>query len=573
MQPPKSIPNGNLKTLIQLYQAFWDLQPRIKRNVTVAICLVIILAINFIYLLDLQEKYKAPEPISGKRVLVTGAAGFIGFHLSKQLNAYNNKVVGLDSFNDYYDQELKYTRANILRKEYQIEVIDGNICDKKLLQDMFRKYEFTHIAHLAAQAGVRYSLQNPQSYVTNNIMCSTILFEVVREINPNIVVVYASSSSVYGRNTKIPFSEKDPVNHPSNVYGASKRANEQWALVYHDLFGIKVTGLRFFTVYGPFGRPDMAIYLWSNAISKDEPIPLYEKKDASGRNIVIMRDFTYVDDIVDGIIGSLSLGAELEVFNLGNNTPEPIVNLIDYLGKELGRPNPKTQLKPLPKADITMTYADISHAKKRLGFHPRTKLNDGVKSFVSWYQSYYFPTNIVFLFVENVDDFKKWYSINGDHASKNTHIYILHDSEFPLEIIKSYTSLQIRFRKVDKVDQPTLSKQMKQIAEDMIHNCPKEQWKLKRVAAYYSTSGYSSLYTEQALYQPHDLILKRGPNPDNEDNCRIEFTTPVSSKQIAGDSLLFLDIMKQASGMTSCFGVQWNNYISQQKFQGKIRIV
>jgi len=516
-----------------------------------------------------------PENIKGQRVLVTGAAGFIGFHLAKKLHRTGNLVVGLDAFNDYYDQELKRVRANYLTHDLDVEVVEGNVCDKQLLKQLFEKHRFTHVAHLAAQAGVRYSLENPQSYVTNNLMCLTNLFEVVREINPKVVFVYASSSSVYGRNKKVPFSEKDAVDHPSNVYGASKKANEAWALVYHDLFGIKVTGLRFFTVYGPFGRPDMAIYLWANSISKNEPLRLYEKKDSWGRDVELKRDFTYVDDIVDGVIGCLSLGADHEVFNLGNNTPEPITRLIDYLGEGLGRPHPKRTLKPLPSADITMTFADISHAQRRIGFEPKTKLKDGVRKFVSWYRDYYYPSNVIMLFVRDDATFKEWYTTKGNKKLPNTRYYIFHSKKVSQRLVNQYTQMNMRFRslpqdQVSSVGQ--LAGQYLEFLENMLLSTPRKDWELKRVAMFLQGENvsfkYDASYAEQSLFSQTDKsLIYMGTTTELQGaewwaGCSKpdSIKDPVSAEALAGEAHAVVKLLKYTLKEDSvCFPMALND--------------
>lgn len=311
-------------------------------------------------------------------ILVTGAAGFIGFHLTKKLLEQGYKVIGIDNFNSYYDPKLKHDRAAIL-KTLGVEVQNIDISDEIKIKELFQKNSFTHIVHLAAQAGVRYSITNPKSYLSPNINGFVTLLEACKENKTPFI--YASSSSVYGCNSKIPFSENDITDSPSNLYGATKKANELIASAYHHLFQIPVTGLRFFTVYGPFGRPDMAYFSFTRALFEGNEIPVFN-------NGKMQRDFTYVDDIVEGIIASLKLAAPHEVFNLGNNKPENLMDFINHIEIATGK---KANLKYLPmqQGDMLKTYADIEHAKEKLGFIPKTSLAKGIEQFVTWYRSYY----------------------------------------------------------------------------------------------------------------------------------------------------------------------------------------
>lgn len=313
-----------------------------------------------------------------KHILITGAAGFIGFHLASALHRRGDIVIGLDNFNDYYSVNLKRDRARILKAE-GIILAEGDITDPTLLPQMIEDYRITHIVHLAAQAGVRYSLINPQAYISTNITGFLNVLEACRQY-PNICLIYASSSSVYGTNTKTPFAIEDPTDHQASLYGVTKKTNELMAYTYHHLYGIPVTGLRFFTVYGPWGRPDMAYFLFTKAILAGKPIDVYDYKK-------MQRDFTYIDDIVKGIASAVDLEADLEIFNLGHHKPEPLEMLIETIEKALGK---KANLNHMPKqaGDVECTYADIEHSETRLNFTPTTSLQEGIPRFVDWYLNY-----------------------------------------------------------------------------------------------------------------------------------------------------------------------------------------
>lgn len=314
-----------------------------------------------------------------KKILITGAAGFIGFHLAQYLKKRGDEIIGLDNFNDYYSKQLKKDRASQLEKQ-GIKIINNDICDKGKLFGLCREQQFTHIAHLAAQPGVRYSITHPEKYIKNNLEGFGNILEACR-LNQPITLVYASSSSVYGTNKKIPFSESDVTDSPANLYGATKKANELMAYAYHSLYGIPVTGLRFFTVYGPWGRPDMAPFKFTKAIFEGSAIDVYNNGNMA-------RDFTYVDDIVAGIVASLDLGAPCEVFNLGNNNKEELNHLIEIIEKESGKKAIKNFM-PMQLGDIHETYADINHSKEKLGYEPKTSLAEGMASFVRWFKEYY----------------------------------------------------------------------------------------------------------------------------------------------------------------------------------------
>lgn len=310
-----------------------------------------------------------------KKVLITGCAGFIGFHLARELLKKNINILGIDNFNDYYSPFLKKERVKVLA-EGHAQVLNIDLCDLQALKKVVFDYNPTHIVHLAAQAGVRYSLKNPLAYVQSNLVGFTHLLEILKE-KPKIKTVYASSSSVYGDNQKVPFSEYDVADCPKNLYGSTKKANEVMAYAYHSLYNLSLIGMRFFTVYGPWGRPDMAYYLFSEKILKGEPIDVYEGAS-------IKRDFTYIDDIVNGLIASLDLEEGYDIFNLGNNSPVLLNEFIHLLEKALGKKAVKNYL-PQAKGDMEVTYADISKAKKLLNFQPTTDLETGLRHFANWF--------------------------------------------------------------------------------------------------------------------------------------------------------------------------------------------
>ncbi len=314
-----------------------------------------------------------------KKILVTGAAGFVGFHTALKLAGRGDFVVGIDDFNPYYSPQLKKDRASIL-KEQGISIIEGDICNRTQLKSLFQHYNFTHVVHLAAQAGVRYAKTHPDAYLKSNLEGFLSLLEVCKEI-PDIKFIYASSSSVYGCNEKTPFSETDQTDRPANLYAATKKANELIAYSYHHVYGLHATGLRFFTVYGPWGRPDMAYYSFTKAILEGKPIHLFNE----GK---MQRDFTYIDDVVEGLIAAVDLGASWEIFNLGNHSPVELLSFVDILENQLGVQATKVFEKRAVD-EVASTYADISHAQKRLGFAPKTSLAEGLHHFIEWYTSYH----------------------------------------------------------------------------------------------------------------------------------------------------------------------------------------
>ena len=314
-----------------------------------------------------------------KRILITGAAGFIGFHLANHLAARDDKVYGYDNFNAYYMPKLKRDREKILKAK-GIQILDADICNVTSLNHCIEKNEITHLVHLAAQAGVRYSIDHPQEYVKANLEGFVNILEACRHF-PSLKLTYASSSSVYGLNSKIPFSVVDRTDQQASLYGVTKKTNELMAASYHHLYGIKTTGLRFFTVYGPWGRPDMAYLSFTKAIFEGRPIELFNHGNME-------RDFTYIDDIVEGTIAAIDLEADLEIFNLGNHKPVKLLKFVETLEHAIGKKAEKI-LKPMQPGDVVSTFADIEHSQKKLLFQPKTSLEKGISHFVDWYKKYY----------------------------------------------------------------------------------------------------------------------------------------------------------------------------------------
>ncbi len=313
-----------------------------------------------------------------KRIFMTGAAGFIGSHLAHHLNDRGDTVFGIDNFNSYYTKQLKFDRMLKL-KDKGISIIEGDICDASTLKAAVEEFSPTHIVHLAAQAGVRYSLSNPEIYLKTNVDGFLQILEVCR-LYPNLKLTYASSSSVYGLNQKVPFAVSDNTDRQASLYGVTKKTNELMAQTYHHLYGIQVTGLRFFTVYGPWGRPDMAYYGFTKSILDGNPIDIYN-------NGQMLRDFTYIDDIVSGTSAAIDLEAQCEIFNLGNNHPVPLMDLVHYLEGHLNKKAIKNYL-PMQAGDVVATYADIDYSIEKLKFRPTTSLNVGLGKFVDWYKQY-----------------------------------------------------------------------------------------------------------------------------------------------------------------------------------------
>ncbi|MFO8051961.1 MAG: NAD-dependent epimerase [Thermoplasmatota archaeon] len=314
------------------------------------------------------------------KILVTGAAGFIGSHLAKHLLERGDEVVGYDNVNDYYDPKIKWDRVDRLKEYDDFRFVHGGLEDKDILNKTFEEHDFDKVVNLAAQAGVRYSIEHPDAYVNSNLVGFLNILEACRH-NGNIDLVYASSSSVYGGNTKIPFSADDRVDNPISLYAATKKSNELMAHVYSHLFELNTTGLRFFTVYGPWGRPDMALFKFTDLIVKGKPIDVYN----FGR---MERDFTYIDDIVAGVTACIDKPFRYEVFNLGNNNPENLEYFISLIEENLGMKAEKNYL-PMQPGDVPKTYADIDKSKEMLGYEPKTSLADGVKKFINWYKEYY----------------------------------------------------------------------------------------------------------------------------------------------------------------------------------------
>ncbi|KAB2004774.1 hypothetical protein ES319_D11G222900v1 [Gossypium barbadense] len=345
----------------------------------------------------LIRKSARPRSTTGHTVLVTGAAGFVGTHVSLALKRSGDGVLGLDNFNHYYDPTLKRARQKILEKA-GVFIVEGDINDKGLLQQLFDAVLFTHVMHLAAQAGVRYAMQNPGSYVHSNIAGFVNLLEVSKSANPQPAIIWASSSSVYGLNSKVLFSEKDRTDQPASLYAATKKAGEEIAHTYNHIYGLSITGLRFFTVYGPWGRPDMAYFFFTKDIMKGKTITVYESPDKGS----VARDFTYIDDIVKGCLGALDTAkkstgsggkkrgpAQLRIFNLGNTSPVPVSTLVSILEKIL-KVKAKKRVMPLPRnGDVEFTHANITLAMTELGYKPATDLEAGLKKFVRWYLSFY----------------------------------------------------------------------------------------------------------------------------------------------------------------------------------------
>lgn len=332
------------------------------------------------------------------KILVTGAAGFIGMHTVERLLARGDEVVGLDNLNDYYDPALKQARLDRLTPHPGFRFVKLDVADRAGIESLFAEQRFERVIHLAAQAGVRYSLQNPHAYVDSNLVGFMNILEGCRHGGVQHLV-YASSSSVYGGNTRMPFSEHDSVDHPVSLYAATKKANELMAHTYSHLYGLPTTGLRFFTVYGPWGRPDMALFLFTRAILEGRPIDVFNH----GR---MKRDFTYIDDIVEGVIRVLDRSAESDpafnpdqpdpgrsnapfrVFNIGNNDPVELLSFIEAIEKAVGIRAQKNLL-PMQDGDVPATYADTAELNAWTGFSPATAVETGVASFVTWYRSYY----------------------------------------------------------------------------------------------------------------------------------------------------------------------------------------
>jgi len=336
--------------------------------------------------------------MSDRAVLVTGAAGFIGFHVAQRLLRDGRAVVGLDIVNNYYDPKLKEARLEILQRDPRFSLVRLDLTDRAAIKALFAQYRFPVVIHLAAQAGVRYSLQHPHAYVDANIEGFLNVLEGCRH-NDCRHLLFASSSSVYGANTKLPFSVRDNVDHPVSLYAASKKANELMAHAYSHLYRIPATGLRFFTVYGPWGRPDMAMFIFAKAILDGTPIKLFNHGN-------MRRDFTYVDDVTEAIVRLMdrppqanpewsgdrpdpaTSAAPWKIYNIGNNNPEDLMHVVSLLEKEFGRSAAKEML-PMQPGDVPATYADVEDLAREIGFRPATAIEDGVARFARWYREYH----------------------------------------------------------------------------------------------------------------------------------------------------------------------------------------
>jgi UDP-glucuronate 4-epimerase len=327
--------------------------------------------------------------MSDQPILVTGAAGFVGFHVARQLLAEGRRVVGLDNLNDYYDPALKQSRLDILRAEPRFEFVKIDLADRAAIATLFAAHRFADVIHLAAQAGVRYSIDHPHAYADANLEGFINVLEGCRH-NACRHFIYASSSSVYGNNSKLPFSVNDRTDHPISLYAATKRANELMAHCYSHLYRLPVTGLRFFTVYGPWGRPDMAMYLFTKAIVEDQPIKLFNH----GK---MRRDFTHIGDIVRGVLKLVDLvprasdepgSVPARLYNIGNNRPEELLHVVSLLERELGRTARKEML-PMQPGDVLETFADIEELTRDIGFRPSISIEEGVRDFVAWYRDHY----------------------------------------------------------------------------------------------------------------------------------------------------------------------------------------
>ena len=319
-------------------------------------------------------------------ILVTGCAGFIGFHTSLTLLKQGKEVVGIDNLNEYYDPILKNARLKQLQAFEHFIFYKSDIINKESVVSLAEKHpEIEYIIHLAAQAGVRYSIENPHAYVDSNVTGHLNILELSKALPGLKHLVYASTSSVYGANTKMPFSVDDRTDSPISLYAATKKGCELMTHAYAHLFKIPSTGLRFFTVYGPWGRPDMAAFIFANAILNDQPIPVYNKGE-------MRRNFTYIDDIVNGILGSLSHPPKGDVpyglYNIGNDQSAELMHFIDVLEKHLGKKGVRN-LMPMQPGDVKETIADIEATRRDFGFEPKTNIEDGLKKFVEWYKEYY----------------------------------------------------------------------------------------------------------------------------------------------------------------------------------------
>ncbi len=342
------------------------------------------------------EKLKQQEQTM--KILVTGAAGFIGFHLTIYLLKRGDEVVGFDNLNNYYEVKLKHDRLAILSNHQSFTFVQADLSDRAAVEKVFAEHRFDRVINLAAQAGVRYSIENPHAYIDANIVGFMNILEACRH-NKIEHLTYASSSSVYGSNTEMPFSVHHNVDHPVSLYAATKKANELMAHTYSHLYGLPTTGLRFFTVYGPWGRPDMALFLFTRAIIEGKPIKVFN-------NGLMRRDFTYIDDIVEGVVrvsdriapanpdwdgmkpDPATSRAPYRIYNIGNNRPVELLRFIEIIEKKLGKTAVKEML-PMQPGDVPATYADVDDLMRDAGFAPATPLETGISRFIDWYRDYY----------------------------------------------------------------------------------------------------------------------------------------------------------------------------------------
>jgi UDP-glucuronate 4-epimerase len=327
--------------------------------------------------------------MADQAILVTGAAGFIGFHVARQLLTEGRPVIGLDNLNNYYDPALKRARLDVLGRDQGFSFVQADLADRAAIPALFAQHRFATVVHLAAQAGVRYSIDNPHAYIDSNLQGFINVLEGCRH-NGCRHLVYASSSSVYGANTKFPFAEDDRTDHPVSLYAATKKANEVMAQSYSHLYRLPVTGLRFFTIYGPWGRPDMAMFLFANAIMEGRPIRLFNH----GK---MRRDFTYIDDVtrvVSRLIARVpadnpaAANAPSRIYNVGNHQPEELMHVVGLLEKELDRKAMKEML-PMQPGDVPETFADVGDLMRDTGFVPSTPIEVGIRNFVAWYRDYF----------------------------------------------------------------------------------------------------------------------------------------------------------------------------------------
>jgi len=318
--------------------------------------------------------------MSSQKILVTGSAGFIGYHLSTSLLDDGYEVLGIDNINDYYDPNLKLARLEQLKpyKNFNFEKVD--ISNRETITQSFQTFKPNKVVNLAAQAGVRYSIENPYAYMDSNLVGFLNILELSRK-NEVEGFIYASSSSVYGANEKIPFSVEDRVDKPIALYGATKRANELIAYSYSHLYGLHATGLRYFTVYGPWGRPDMAMFIFTKKILNGESIPVFNNGN-------MKRDFTYIDDIISGTRSAIDNNHKCEVFNLGNHRSEQLMDMISSIEKELDK-KAEIDFQPMQAGDVKESFADIQYSTAKLGFLPKTSIEDGIPLFIEWYRSFY----------------------------------------------------------------------------------------------------------------------------------------------------------------------------------------